>query len=61
MRMYSAPDDGYPISKTRDGIDTRNHPEGWNKNALVVEKPLKVWTNSKTGEPMDPPDYARED
>lgn len=55
------PNAGYPVSRTHDGIDTSKSREGAMKNALMVEKPVRCWTNSKTGEPMDPPEYARED
>lgn len=55
------PNAGYPQQHTCDGIDTSKPRTGAMKNALMVSKPVKFWTNSKTNEPMDPPEYARED
>lgn len=52
---------GFPMSETVDGMDTSKHPQGYQKNFGKILAEHTTYTNSKTGEKMDPPDYARED
>lgn len=50
--------EGYPVRNTHDGIDTDRTIGGAMKELLQVERSVSTWTNSKTGEPMEKPDYV---
>lgn len=60
-RRPQPPDEGYPRSFERDGIDTGREIGGAMKEALRVERPVREWRNSKTGEPMERPEWADRD
>lgn len=52
--------EGYPRSFERDGIDTGREIGGAMQEAIRVERPVKTWRNSRTGEPMERPEWDRD-
>ncbi|MGH7184489.1 MAG: hypothetical protein ACREJN_21295 [Nitrospiraceae bacterium] len=58
--VSDGPPGSYPKSFKRDGIDTSKPMTGAMQNALVIERPITVFKNSITHEPMDKPDYFSE-
>jgi hypothetical protein len=54
-------DEGYPRCRTHDGIDLTVPVGGYQNDALVVSSPVEKYTNSKTGEPMEAPDYSQDE
>ncbi len=56
-------DEGYPMSRCVDGTNVAecSAHEGAFRHFGRIRQQRKLWTNSKTGKAMEPPEYARDD